>query len=411
MTGFFAVPLTKRFMIDVDAIHQWLVEGAPGADGPATVVGRMSEALLEAGIPVDRTAAFIRTLHPHIMGRRFLWSPGTPVQIAEASYTVLNSVEFLTSPVAKVMKTGQTFRRRLVDDPPHPEENMIGPLAAEGFTDYVAIPIKFMSGEMHAITMATRAPGGFDDEQLAAMHRVVVPLSRLAEIMALRRTATNLLNTYVGHEAGERILAGKIHLGDTETIHAVIWFSDLRGFTALSGSIGADALIGTLNQVFDCQVRAIQRNGGEVLKFIGDGLLAIFPTNKSPDRSAACARALDAAAEAFKALDAVNEKRLQQGDGPVRFGLALHIGDVAYGNIGGAGRLDFTCIGTAVNLAARLEGLTGQLKRDIVVSSAFATLTKCPVESIGTFSLKGVSGPEVVFAPATSPMIHSVTVS
>jgi adenylate cyclase len=290
---------------------------------------------------------------------------------------------------------------------------VIGPLAAEGFTDYVAIPIKFLSGEKHTITMATRAPGGFNDEHLQALHRVVIPLSRLAEIMALRRTATNLLNTYVGHEAGERILAGKIQLGDTETIHAVIWFSDLRGFTALSGSIGADALIGTLNEVFDCQVRAIQKHGGEVLKFIGDGLLAIFPTNKAPDRAAACMRALDAADEAFKALDALNEKRIERGDRAVRFGLALHIGDVAYGNIGGAGRLDFTCIGPAVNLAARLEGLTGQLKRDIVVSSAFATLTNCPVESIGTFSLKGVTSPEVVFAPASSLTlaVHSVTVS
>ncbi len=389
-------------MIDVDAIFQWLVEGAPGADSPATVVGRMNDALLSAGIPIARSGAFIRSLHPDIMGRRYLWMPGQPVQIDEASMAILNTPEFQKSPVAAVTESGKPLRRRLLENPPAPDENVIGSLAAEGFTDYLVIPMQFMNGEVHSITFATRDPDGFNDEHIAAMHRVVVPLSRLAEIMALRRTATNLLNTYVGHNAGERILAGKIHLGDTETIHAVIWFSDLRGFTSLSGSMDPDALIHTLNDVFSCQVTAIQRHGGEVLKFIGDGLLAIFPTGHSTDRASICSRALDAATDAFTALEALNAKRIEQGDGAVRFGLALHVGDIAYGNIGGAGRLDFTCIGTAVNVAARLEGLTGQLARDIVVSSAFAALTKSPMESIGTFSLKGVTKPEVVFAPGVA---------
>lgn len=403
MTLPIAVTLRVGFMIDVNAICQWLVDGAPGATSPASVVGRMSEELVAAGVPVERTGAFIRTLHPYIMGRSFMWETGKAVQVYEASHAILNSPEFLQSPVAAVMATGQTYRRRLIENPPAVTENVVGPLAAEGFTDYVAVPLKFMSGEVHTLTFATRAPGGFTDEHLAAIHRVAVPLSRLAEILALRRTAANLLDTYVGRDAGERILAGKIQLGDTETIHAVLWFSDLRGFTALSGSIAPEALIRTLNEVFDCQVTAIQRHGGEVLKFIGDGLLAIFPTGKSTDRSEVCSRALDAATDAFRALDALNAKRLDRGDALVRFGLALHVGDVAYGNIGGAGRLDFTCIGTAVNLAARLEGLTGQLKRDIVVSSAFAALTNRPLESIGAFTLKGVPNPEIVFAPIVTP--------
>jgi adenylate cyclase len=389
-------------MIDVSAICQWLVDGAPGASDAATVVGQMNDQLVLSGIPVERSGAFIRTLHPYIMGRRFLWARGKPVEIAEASHAVLNSPEFRLSPVSAVMESGQVFRRRLWVDRPEPNEMVVGPLAAEGFTDYIAIPLKFMSGEVHAITFATLAPTGFSDEEIAALERVAVPLSRLAEILALRRTATNLLDTYVGHGAGARILSGKIQLGDTETIHAVIWFSDLRGFTALSGSIAPDALIRTLNDVFDCQVKAIQDHGGEVLKFIGDGLLAIFPVLSLGDRPTACGRALEAAEEAFKALETLNLKRGECGDHPVRFGLALHIGDVAYGNIGGAGRLDFTCIGTAVNLAARLEGLTGQLKRDIVVSSAFAALTNRPTEPIGAFPLKGVPSPEIVFAPKNS---------
>ncbi len=398
-------------MIDVDAICQWLMTGAPGADGPGEVVARMSDDLVAAGVPVERVGAFIRTLHPEIMGRRFLWNRGKPVDTAEAPYSVLRSSGFINSPFAAVIQTGQTFRRHLVKNPPDPTEEVIGKLALEGFTDYAAIPLKFLGGEVHAITFATMNPGGFTDEHLAALHRVTIPLSRLAEILALRRTAANLLNTYVGHDAGERILAGKIHLGDTETIHAVIWFSDLRGFTALSGTVRPDALIHTLNEVFACQVTAIQRHGGEVLKFIGDGLLAIFPTDKLGGPGDACRRALDAAGEAFKALEALNTKRVERGDASVRFGLALHIGDVAYGNIGGAGRLDFTCIGTAVNLAARLEGLTGQIKRDIVISSAFAEIADRPMESIGAFTLKGVARPEMVFVPKTLQQAASVAMS
>lgn len=390
-------------MTDVSSICQWLIDGAPGTDGPAAVVGRMCEDLVHAGVPVERVGAFIRTLHPHIMGRRFLWTPGQPVRVSEAPYSVLRTQDFKTSPFAAVITTGQTFRRRFAEHPPAPTDNVLGPLAADGFTDYVAVPLKFMSGELHAITYATRAVDGFSDEHVTALHRVAVPLSRLAEILALRRMAANLLNTYVGHDAGERILAGKIQLGDIETIQAVIWFSDLRGFTALSGSVEPNALIHTLNEVFDCQVTAIQQHGGEVLKFMGDGLLAIFPTETATNRSEVCNRALDAANDAFKALEATNLKRVERGDKAVQFGLALHIGEVAYGNIGGANRLDFTCIGTAVNLAARLEGLTGQLKRDIVVSSAFASQTSRPMETIGSFSLKGVTTPVVVLAPATVP--------
>jgi adenylate cyclase len=299
----------------------------------------------------------------------------------------------------------------MIENPPAREENIVGPLAAEGFTDYVAIPMKFMSSEVHTVTFASCAPGGFTDEHLAALHRVTIPFSRVAEIMALQRTAANLLNAYVGHDAGERILGGKIQLGDIETMHAVVWFSDLRGFTALSGSIGPDALIRTLNEVFDCQVASIQRHGGEVLKFMGDGLLAIFPTSQSTDRSDVCRRALDAAADSFKALESLNTKRIERGDGVVRFGLALHIGDIAYGNIGGAGRLDFTCIGPAVNLAARLEALTGQLRRDILVSSAFAALANRPMDTIGTFTLKGVANPEVVLAPAAAHGTYAPTAS
>src|SRR5262249_42290008 len=214
------------------------------------------------------------------------------------------------------------------------------------------------------------------------------------------RTATNLLSAYVGRDAGERILAGRILKGDTETIRAVIWFSDLRGFTAMAGSMEPAVVIRLLNDLFDCPSAAIARRGGEELKFMGDGLLAIFPFEASgPTVSDLCDAALDAATNAFDALERFNADRRGRGDASIRFGVALHLGDVAYGNIGGSGRLDFTCIGAAVNLASRLEGLTEGLGRLVVLSDEFARLTSRPIEPLGSFELKGVPESQRVWAP------------
>jgi adenylate cyclase len=189
-------------------------------------------------------------------------------------------------------------------------------------------------------------------------------------------------------------LAGRIFKGDIETLHAVIWFSDLRGFTELSSRSTPRQVIDVLNELFECQVPAIEKHGGEVLKFIGDGLLAIFPIAKSTveDRTKA---ALDAATLAHEAL----AKRNSSTNEPISFGLALHVGEVAYGNIGGSSRLDFTVIGAAVNLSARLEGLTGKLGRSVVISQELAKYTDIPLDDLGEFELKGVGVPQRVFAP------------
>ena len=232
------------------------------------------------------------------------------------------------------------------------------------------------------------------------MMRLCRPLSRLAEILALRRTATNLLDAYVGRNAGSRIFAGNIRRGDVERLQAIVWFSDLRGFTAMSGEVSAEKLVATLNDVFDCQVPAIQQNGGEVLKFIGDGLLAIFPMGSegvSPEER--CEAALRAVAQAFVALAELNAKRGELTEAPLSIGLALHAGEVAYGNIGGGGRLDFTCIGPVVNVASRMEGLTSKLGRRFVVSAEVAKLSRRPLVSLGKHELKGVALAEEVFAP------------
>lgn len=383
----------------IDALVDWLIDGAPGKPEGSQVCEHLGTELRAAGIPVDRLNVFVITLHPNVLGRAFRWAPGEPVRVNNLTLAFQQSAAYTRSPVADVMAKNIELRRRLSEGPAAADYPVLCELIEQGFTDYVCLPLVFTTGEVHAISLASREPQGFGEEHLRQIRRILRPLARLAEILALRRTAVNLLDTYVGRKSGERILAGRIFKGDIESLSAVIWFSDLRGFTELSGRLTPREIIDTLNELFECQVPAIEEHGGEVLKFIGDGLLAIFPL---PDQAAAparCAAALAAAEQAFAAL----ERRNTAATHRIQFGLALHIGEFAYGNIGGSSRLDFTAIGPAVNLTARLEGLTGQLGRPLVLSQELAQHTSIPLEEVGTFSLKGVRTPQRVLAPLRSP--------
>jgi adenylate cyclase len=268
-------------------------------------------------------------------------------------------------------------------------------LRADGVTDYFVAPLHFSNGEVHFSSWATRRPGGFTDADIEAIERVIPPLARIGEIRAWYRVAENLLTTYIGKNAGERVLAGHIRRGDTEAIHAAIWLSDMRGFTTLADTLPPQQLVDLLNRYFDCQVPAIHEHGGEVLKYMGDGLLAIFPIGAEADFSAICAAALAAGKTARGHIAALHAA----ADGPaLRFGLALHVGDVLFGNIGSGNRLDFTCIGPAVNLAARLEKLAGRLGRTILASEDF--VDHCGDESlqpIGHFAVAGFAAEQVVY--------------
>jgi adenylate cyclase len=264
-------------------------------------------------------------------------------------------------------------------------------LRAEGVTDYLALPLFFTDGSVNLVTCTTRQPSGFTDGQVAGIEAIMTPLARVAEIRALRRTASVLLDTYVGHDAGERILAGRIRRGDIEEIHAAIWLSDMRGFTALADRQPPRLLIDLLNRYFDCQVPVILEHGAEVLKFMGDGLLAIFTI--AGDEPEVCKRALFAAREARTNIAELSRSAMPG----LRFGLALHVGDVLYGNIGSGNRLDFTCIGPAVNFAARIEKLAGELGRGILASGEFAKHCRGEFTALGEFTLPGFSAAQPVF--------------
>ena len=393
-----AINLNAMPSREIRAIVDWLIDGARSAPQPQEVLSQLCERLVACGIPLWRVAVFVRTLHPHVMGRRIMWRPDAEVDIAEAPFELLDSAAFLDNPIARVYATGDAIRRKLTDPNGDVDFPVLSELRAQGVTDYLAVPLFFTDGAIHVATWTTRQPGGFSDAEIAGIKAIVNPLTRVTEIYALRRTASNLLDTYVGHSPGERILAGRIRRGDVEEIHAAIWLSDMRGFTALADRLPPRELIDLLNRYFDCQIPPILDHGAEVLKFMGDGLLAIFPiADENADADEVCSRTLTAARNARTNVAALSDSIAIDNFDGLRFGLALHLGEVLYGNIGGGNRLDFTCIGPAVNLAARIENLTGQLGRVILASEDFSR--HCPREfsGIGEFALTGFSAPQSVF--------------
>jgi adenylate cyclase len=382
-------------------VIDWLIDGARTATRAEELLSELGTRVLACGVPVWRLSAFVRTLHPNVAGRRFSWRPGSAVEIGEAAFDFFENETFAHSPVARVSETGRSFRWRLDQADSPRDMPVLNELRAEQVTDYLISPLVFSNGATHAASWTTRRPGGFTDDEIAGLEAVATPLARMAEIWSLRRMAATLLSTYVGTHTGERILGGQIRRGHTERIHAAIWLSDMRGFTALADRLPPQELVDALNRYFDCQVGPIMEHGGEVLKFMGDGLLAIFPVaDDESDAEWACSDVLVAARQARANVAALSTAGDAGSAHEVRFGLALHLGEVLYGNIGGGNRLDFTCVGPAVNLTARLEKLTGQLGRTVLASERFARHCRPPLTALGAFELAGFSAPQQAYGLA-----------
>jgi len=384
---------------EIKSIVNWLTGGARSAARPEAVLKQLCDRLVEVGIPLWRASVFVRTLHPEIMGRLFIWQPGAAVTITEGLFELLDTDRFQNSPFLAVIKSGRAIRQILTEGKGFNEFSIYPELRNQGATDYFATPLIFTDGSVHVATWSTQRAGGFTNEQISGIEAIVTPLARIAEIRALRRTTVNLLDAYVGRHAGERILAGQIRRGHTETIYSVIWLSDMRGFTALTDRIPLQSVVDLLNRYFDCQVPAILNRGGEILKFIGDGLLAIFPLAGGSATGAreACDRALSAAREAQDNISEIEAPATLGNMNGLRFGLALHLGEVLYGNVGGTNRLDFTCIGPAVNLAARLEKLAGTLGRTVILSAEFAKYVDTPLDNLGDFEIAGFAAKQKAF--------------
>jgi adenylate cyclase len=360
----------------------------------------MCRRIVAAGIPLWRAFCAVGTLHPQIAATAYIWHRNTPGAVRfTADHSFANDPEFTGSPIAEVQRTGIMIRRRLHDPDCALDYPALSEFKSDGGTDYAAMPMICSSGEINSITWLTDRAGGFSDDEIAGLAAVAEALAIIVELQATRRIARHLMDTYVGHRTGERVLSGAITRGSGEAIRAVVWLCDLRGFTTLTDSMPRERVIAMLNDYFEAMVEAVSAEGGEPLKFMGDGMLAIFELGATEDPRERCAAALRAAGAASEKIAARNIKRRAAGDPEIHFGLALHLGEVSYGNIGAPARLDFTVIGPAVNHAARLEKVGHELGRPVVMSASFAAASKEALESIGRHSLRGVSEPQEVFAP------------
>ena len=382
---------------DNDVVH-WLTSGTRDERFIDNIFAELCVRLQQAGIPVKRSTLHFLIHHPQWLGARIMWADGMrEATVDRVDYDVRGRSEYIGSPANEIHEGAAEVREKLERGPKLGRQHAVyDEMRAKGLTDYVAWPLYHTLGKRHLVTFATDRVGGFSDAHIASLLKLIPFLALVSEIRIKNRLARTLLETYVGSHAGEMVLAGATRRGSGTTVRAAIMICDLRDFTKISDNWPRDDVIDLLNGYFDAMSEPIARHGGEILKFIGDGLLAIFPL----DRPSACANLLHAVAEARQAMAALNESNGQAGRAPLNYGIGVHVGDVMYGNIGSATRLDFTVIGPAVNMASRLEALTKQLGRNVLLSRAFADLVKgeFDLEHVGEHTVRGFSEPIELFA-------------
>ena len=381
-----------------DGVIDWLTNGTRDERFIDDIFAQMCIRLQQAGIPVKRATLHVLINHPQWLGARMMWSDGMrEAEIALVDYEVRERPEYIGSAAHEIHDGATELRERLEQDPSLGRKHALyDEMRAKGLTDYVAWPLYHTLGKRHIVTFATDRAGGFDDAHLAGLKKLLPVLALVSEIRIKNRLARTLLETYVGSHAGELILAGATRRGTGTTVRAAIMICDLRDFTKISDNWPRDDVIDLLNDYFDAMSEPIARHGGEILKFIGDGLLAIFPLS-APD---ACANLLHAVAEARQAMVALNERNSGTGRAPLNYGIGVHVGDVMYGNIGSTSRLDFTVIGPAVNMASRLEALTKTIGKKVLLSRAFAELVEkeFALEHVGQHAVRGFNEPIDLFA-------------
>jgi len=397
-------------------LSAWLTQAGLAGTSETDIVSGFCDRCVAAGLPLARALMFIDTLHPVHEGRLFRWGYGptesplleygrTSMDALAASGTEPQDVavaeRWRSSPHYKMVQTGESFLRRRLNATAKDEFAVLSNLVAAGMTDYVAIISRFapegVIGEMDGVysSWATRAPDGFSDGQIAALQRIAPYLALAIKSVSLARMTGTLMETYLGRDAGQRVLGGRIVRGIAERIDAVVWFSDLRGFTRVTDTAPEQA-IPLLNDYCDAIVSAIHEHGGDVLKLIGDGTLAIFTAE---DRTHACGAALSGAIAARGRIDELNRRRAADGKPITDMYLGLHVGEVFYGNVGSRERLDFTVIGPAVNEASRIAAMCRSVDQPVLMSSAFADVgeIKRRLISVGRYALRGVAHPKELF--------------
>jgi len=384
-------PLFRTRVLD------WLVHETRTERFLDRILVEMCRRIANSGIPLTRASMHFRLLHPQWMGARMVWRTGLDeAEIDTFDFGIETTPQYLKSPAHDIYCGTDEIRSKLTDTGSGKQYPLYDDLRKDGLIEYLAWPLEHTFGKRHVVTFATDAKSGFGEEHVSFLKDLVPILSLVTEIRAKNILSRTMLETYVGPHASEQILAGATRRGSGTTVSAAIMICDIRDFTALSDLWPRDEVIGLLNTYFDAMCEPIEARGGEILKFMGDGLLAVFPLS-NPD---ACGNLLAAIREGRAAMDAFNSINEERGLPVLRYGVGVHVGDIMYGNIGSRKRLDFTAIGPAVNVASRLESLTKKVKRPVLISGAFAATagTSAEFEDLGPFPLRGLGQPVDVLA-------------
>lgn len=388
------------------ALSTWVTEaGLVGLTETALVAG-FCERLAATGMKLTRAGVFIDTLHPIHEGRIFRWEhDSSETKVIEYGRTQSgdDSNRWQRSPFFHMLQTGESVLHRRLTAENEGEFGIFPELRAAGVTEYVAIIARFAAdqiiGNMDCVysSWLTDAEPGFREEDVADLQRLMPFLALAVKSASLARVAGTLVETYLGRDAGKRVLSGRIERGVTDRIEAVLWFSDLRGYTRISDTAAPEQIIPLLNDYAEAAISAIHAQGGDVLKLMGDGILAIFTGD---DRALSCRAALDAAAAARLSIAALNQRRAGESLPVTQMYLGLHVGEVFYGNIGSLMRLDFTVVGPAVNEVSRIASMCRSVDQWILMSSGFATAlgeAKSYLVSVGRYALRGVGRPQDLY--------------
>lgn len=386
------------------AIPAWLLDPATSALEPIELLDGLVERLGAAGFALHRVSLWIPTKHPELWGHQLMWTREDGARVVRRSHEVSRSTDYVGTPAEALFESGaSTLRCRLDQAQERDRFAMLRSMAEAGATDYLLARTDPRAEFGSWISYATRRPGGFDQAQVEFLTGLTPLFALHMQLLAAHFATRSLLEVYLGSNAAHRVLGGEFRRGTGSEIEAALWFCDMRGFTALSDRLPARAVVGVLDRYFEHVSAPIEAQGGEVLKFIGDAALAVFPIG--PEGPApACRRALDAAVAVLARIATWNSEEA----GIIELGVALHTGRVLYGNIGGQTRLDFTVIGASVNELCRVEAMCKVLREPLLMTSAFAASLGDPaVVSLGQFELKGVARPQEILtmrAPhATTP--------
>jgi adenylate cyclase len=391
-------PACNEYIWSLDPIVDWLFKQGRLEQDQTKFVQALSEKILQAGAPIDRLSIILPTLNPLVRATASTWWKDINKTIPfEATHDIEKTDRYLGSPLQKLFDTQRSVRQSL-RELPEDAHRAYTELAEDNFTDYYAMPITFSSGLGSAFIVATKALDGFSPCDIKNLKRLRDYFAPSLEVYSLRSLSTSLMTTYVGKRTGKKVLSGMIRRGDADTINAALWFSDLRNFTHLTETLPAKEVLAMLNVYFEFVSAAVRSRGGEILRFIGDAMLIVFPISSDVSKKSACNAALESAKDARTTLAVINHLRKRKNKPLIEFGVGLNVGEVVYGNVGAPDRLDFTVMGPAVNRTARLESLTKKLGHDVLVSKDFSVQIDCDTISLGLHSMKGIIEPQSVFA-------------